>query len=180
MKRSLIRFADLATQYDNDGIDLVFVHSEAEYRGVTSDRLEETMDKVENVVMMGEESATLAMSLDTHLNEYTGKVEEHKNHGPGHKCKYLNLIVLTNRDPGYVDGFDDTVLQYARLLDESHAPIFQLGIQFALIQSKPADLERYKRLDDQKFEGGKKPVRYAFTRPLIPQQVTHSLSIGTW
>jgi hypothetical protein len=72
-------------------------------------------------------------SLHSHLSEYTRKYKELR--GLGHKCKYLNLIVLTSRDPGNLDGFDDSVLDYARQLDELHAPKFQLSIQFALIQS---------------------------------------------
>ncbi|KAF8537788.1 hypothetical protein BDD12DRAFT_743934 [Trichophaea hybrida] len=149
IKRSLIRFAELATRYDKDGIDLAFIHSDAEYKGITSDRLNEIMEDVEREVLQGVPGSSMAISLDQHLNEYTLKYEESRNHGPGHKCKYLNLIVLTSRDPGYMDGFDDTVLSYAQQLDDLHAPKFQLGIQFALIQSKPEDRVRFRRLDDQ-------------------------------
>jgi hypothetical protein len=87
--------------------------------------------------------------------------------------------VLTSGDPGYWDDFDDKVLEYAQEFDVMSAPKFQLGIQFALIQTEPEDQERFRRLDDQTFEGDIKRVRYTFVRSLILQKATNCLSTGT-
>jgi len=156
IKRSLAQFALLATQYDVDGIDLAFIQSEVKYTGVTSAQLQELMAKIYAMSLVNEESDssnTLSISLDCHLSEYTRKYKERMDRGL--RQKYLNLIVLTSGDLGYFDDFEDIVIDYARKFDNMNAPKFQLGIQFALIQCRPEDQERFKRLDDQEH------VRYA-------------------
>jgi len=161
MKRSLERFANLATQYDTDGIDLAFIHSKSKHKGITSERLGWLMAMIEAETVPNERSGrTMSMSLDEHLSEYTRKCKERMDRSLSQK--YLNLIVLTSGDPGYLDDFEDKVLNYARKLDDMIAPTSQLGIQFALIQSSLEDQERFKRLDDQEFgQDTKKYVRYA-------------------
>jgi len=175
MKKSLARFAELATKYDTDGIDLAFIHSETEHSSITKDQLEWLMANVEAETVPNKESgSSMSISLDKHLSRYTRKYKEHTN-----CCKYLNLIVLTSGDPGYWDDFDDKVLEYAKEFDVMSAPKFQLGIQFALIQTEPEDQERFRRLDDQTFEEDIKRVRYTFVRSLILQKATNCLSTGT-
>jgi len=143
IRRSLAIFVHYATIYDEDGVDLAFIHTGNQYQGITSGTDLMTLFDKERISGV---SRSLSLSLDRHLATYKKKYQDQTEQGMFPKP--LNLIVLTSGGPGAMDDFENTVIRYATLFEDMNAPMMQLGIQFVLIHSQPEDQLRFQLLDD--------------------------------
>ncbi|GLB38866.1 putative von willebrand factor [Lyophyllum shimeji] len=136
--RALAQLAAVAAEYDSDGIGIQFLNS-SESRGNVTDT--ETVKAL---------FASVAPSGPTPLGWKLGKILdayfEELDHDP--RTKPANYIVITDGAPTDGETTEHVIVEAARKLDERHARVAQIGIQFVQIGSDEAATSYLRSLDD--------------------------------
>lgn len=162
LRASIRPLAAIATEWDQDGIDLAFVHNNAYFPCLaTSGRVLAAFDAAGPAHTP---AGSLQHRLNDLLRDYVSRFREDQF------LKPLNLIVLTHRgdaDDGECGGgdasqdrFEETVMMWARELDIMRAPRSQLGLQFVLVGSgrananvcTNANVRRFTTLDEEMWK----------------------------
>ncbi|KAK7033563.1 hypothetical protein VNI00_012787 [Paramarasmius palmivorus] len=139
---ALSALADLAGQFDADGIDIYFLNDTRVGENLTNhEAVKELFAQIRprGVTPIGEK-------LEELLRAYLSKLEAAHESGSLKSVKPVNYLVITDGAP--TDDPESVIVQAARRLDARHFPITQVGIQFVQI-GKSASAARYLReLDD--------------------------------
>ncbi|ESK89368.1 von willebrand factor [Moniliophthora roreri MCA 2997] len=139
---ALSALADLAGQFDADGIDIHFLNDDRVGKNMTKrEAVEDLFNQIRprGVTPIGER-------LEDLLRDYLEKLEAAYDSGNLKSIKPVNFVVLTDGAP--TDDPESVIVQAARRLDAKHFPLSQVGIQFVQI-GKSAGAARYLReLDD--------------------------------
>ena len=164
LRASIHPLAKIATEWDQDGIDLAFVHRRAYHPCLaTPARVLAAFDAVGPARAP---TSSLQRRLDELLRDYVSRFCEDQF------LKPLNLIVLTHRGDGddgkeraaaAQDHFEETVMNWASVLDQMLAPRSQLGLQFVLVgdcgggqananADAGADVRRFADLDGEMWK----------------------------
>lgn len=163
LRASIRPLAAIATEWDQDGVDLAFVHRTAYYPCLaTSGRVLAAFDAAGPAPAP---ASSLQLRLDDLLHDYVSRFRDDQF------LKPLNLIVLTHRGDAGDDGesgggdasedrFEETVMMWARELDIMRAPRSQLGLQFVLVGSGSgranananANVRRFTTLDEEMWK----------------------------
>jgi len=173
IRTTLQKLSDIATKWDQDGVDLAFINSSAYFSclSTTADALA-ALDKVGP---SRSSSATLSHRLDVLLSKYVALYTRDEFTKP------LNLIIITSGDFVPYDEFEVRVMKWAKELDTMYAPKSQLGLQFVLVGCKGENRKRFEDLDDEMYKVY--GVRYVGTPSLLPfleALLTGDGGIGIW
>lgn len=142
---AVLKLAEIATRYDQDGVDLAFIYDEkASFPGLATTRSVKTA--LETVSSSDDMEPVLSRRLDVILAEYVSRFREDQFTKP------LNLIVVTTGEFSEIDDFEDKVMEWAQELDRIYAPKSQLGLQFVLVNSEPENARRFHDLDSKLHE----------------------------
>ncbi|CAD6930764.1 unnamed protein product [Tilletia caries] len=136
--------AATVARYDSDGMDIAFLNSEAEGRGISSPaEVRKLFDSVEpnGQTPTGERLAMLFMEYWDILDSWSDKKKAGKLTADDAPPKKRNYIVLTDGRPS--DDLASVIVQCARRLDEGVYPLSQLNVQFIQVG---ADVEATKAL----------------------------------
>ncbi|ORX37776.1 hypothetical protein BD324DRAFT_578764 [Kockovaella imperatae] len=141
-KTSLQGVAEIAAQYDDDGIDIYFLNSK---RVGTELRTAADVEELfEGLVPKG--ATPTGSRLDAILQKYLSRLEKAKTYDE--QIKPLNLIIVTD---GYSASSDDpevVLVAAAQRLDRGEFPSAQVGVQFLQIGGTAEAHEALQVLDD--------------------------------
>jgi len=140
---ALMGVVDVASNYDDDGVDVHFMNSSVVGKGLRS--VDEVARLFRRVEPRG--STPTAAALARILTPYMDLLEREK--AAGRKVKPLNLIVLTDGSPDPRGG-DPTpvIVDIGKRLDAGKFPPFQLGIQFLQVGDDDQAAAFLATLDD--------------------------------
>lgn len=145
--KALAGVAQVASQYDDDGIDIYFLNSKEHAEGVrTAGDVQELFTRVQP-----RGSTPTGARLDTLLRSYISVIER-AQHEYGSTdpevtgIKPINYIVITDGAP--TDDPESVIVAAAQRLDRGEFPLSQLGIQFVQIGSDPEATDALAELDD--------------------------------
>jgi hypothetical protein len=157
IRKTLSTLSDIATSYDQDGIDLAFINSKQYFAclGTPFD----VVRGFDSVAPIKVPKCTLKLRIDVMLADYVARFREDRFTKP------LNLIVITPGEFSERDEFEETVMKWAKELDMMGAPESQVGLQFVLVGCRKDNVLRFHRLDAKMHE--KRRVRYFFTLQFI-------------
>jgi len=152
LTRSLQYIANIAAEYDPDGVDIHFL---------VSDHLNETNiasgQEVLNLLSQvnldeGGGGTYFEPVLASILGPYVANYEEYfqqiRKKLKVARPKPLNVIVLTDGQDDEEDATEDTLVHIAGQLDKMNAPKSQVGIQFLQVGDDPEATEYLDRLDN--------------------------------
>ncbi|CAD6932132.1 unnamed protein product [Tilletia controversa] len=147
---ALAGVVELARHYDEDGVDIVFLNSEATLEGTKDPAAVRALfDSVDpqGPTPTGERLEMLMLEYWEKLDTYA----ERKKRGaltPGESPpKKVNYIIITDGRP--TDEPSDVIVNCARRLDEGRYPLAQIGIQFLQVGNDPEATRALKELDDE-------------------------------
>ncbi|CAE7090599.1 unnamed protein product [Rhizoctonia solani] len=145
--RALAGVATVASQYDDDGIDIYFLNSKDFLQGVRSEA--EVYQLFQRVQPRG--STPTGARLDMLLRAYLTGIERAQQEFDSHDAeitgiKPINYIVITDGAPS--DDPESVIVAAAKRLDKGEFPLSQVGIQFVQIGSDPEATEALAELDD--------------------------------
>ncbi|KAJ3814005.1 hypothetical protein F5876DRAFT_73325 [Lentinula aff. lateritia] len=123
---ALCKIADIASKFDDDGIDIHFLNS-LEY-GCNLKSSEEVLSLFARVQPSG--ATWLGQKLDCLLREYLNELKEAK---PLKKIKPINYMVITDGRPDDQLDLEKSIVDVARRLDQGNYPLTQVGIQLVQI-----------------------------------------------
>ncbi|KAJ8588906.1 hypothetical protein M405DRAFT_739443, partial [Rhizopogon salebrosus TDB-379] len=145
-KQALATLADVASQYDTNGVDIHFLN----YSGsITGD------GKSVNESFAGlrpEGPTPIGHRLDIILGDYfraldaAKKKEDAGDYFARKQIKPVNVIVITDGAP--TDDPESVIVSYAKRLDVDKWPLAQVGIQFVQIGTSRQATRFLKELDD--------------------------------
>ncbi|CAE6445673.1 unnamed protein product [Rhizoctonia solani] len=145
--RALAGVATVASQYDDDGIDIYFLNSKDFLQNVRSEA--EVYQLFQRVQPRGSTptGARLDMLLRAYLTSIERAQQEFDSHDPEVTgIKPINYIVITDGAPS--DDPESVIVAAARRLDKGEFPLSQVGIQFVQIGNDPEATEALAELDD--------------------------------
>ncbi|OXC68791.1 hypothetical protein AYX13_02717 [Cryptococcus neoformans] len=165
--QAIMEVADLASRYDDDGIDVYFLNNKRVGRELrSSEDVEELFAGLEprGITPTG-------MRLEAILRDYMSRLEASQH--TGEEVKPMNLIVVTDGvfahpvsarlrqlavnpsltriqllDLAPTDDPESVIVTIARRLDRGQYPLSQVGIQFLQIGNDPEAREALQELDD--------------------------------
>ncbi|KAI0677261.1 hypothetical protein C8Q78DRAFT_960178 [Trametes maxima] len=143
---ALAALADVAAEYDTDGIDVCFLNNRKTGTNMTSAaQVERLFDSVypKGATPIGERLEELMLY---YLNELDA-AKETGGQALVKTIKPVNYIILTDGVP--TDDPASVIATAARRLDEGRYPLSQVGIQFVQIGSHRAATEYLRMLDDE-------------------------------
>jgi hypothetical protein len=142
-KAALATLAELAGQYDTDGIDIHFLN-----RGVVGRNMKGANEIRTLFAGVHPRGATpIASKLEELLGEYLAIVEPlHANPAELKKIRPVNYLIITDGYP--TDDPESVIVQVAKRLDEKYLPITQVGIQFVQIGDDRSATRYLQELDD--------------------------------
>ncbi|ORY34835.1 hypothetical protein BCR39DRAFT_515072 [Naematelia encephala] len=156
-RAALMGVADIASRYDQDGVDLYFLNSKRvgkELRGAS-----EVEDVFAGLIPKG--NTPTGARLELILREYMTRLERYTGSGPmspglnspgqtqlgeGEEVRPMNLIVITDGAP--TDDPASVLIAVAKRLDRGDYPLSQIGVQFLQIGNDPEAREALQELDD--------------------------------
>ncbi|KAJ4479014.1 hypothetical protein J3R30DRAFT_3473321 [Lentinula aciculospora] len=141
---ALSQIAEIASQFDDDGIDIYFLNSQ-EY-GCNMKSSEKVLSLFDRVQPSG--ATWLGQRLDCLLREYLNGLEEAKATKQLKKIKPTNYVVLTDGRPDDQLDLEKSIVDVARRLDQGNYPLTQVGIQLVQIGRSKKATEFLKELDD--------------------------------
>ncbi|EIM85685.1 uncharacterized protein STEHIDRAFT_99366 [Stereum hirsutum FP-91666 SS1] len=138
--------ADVASQYDTDGITICFLNSRVRKDDVTSSQ--QIMEAFSEVTPQG--ATPMESRLQQVLREYFQKLRVALEVGGMENVqrtiKPVNYLVLTDGEPS--DDPLAVIRRYAQELEDHHYPMTQVGIQFVQIGRDKAATEYLTKLDN--------------------------------
>ncbi|CAE6396802.1 unnamed protein product [Rhizoctonia solani] len=145
--RALAGVATVASQYDDDGIDIYFLNSKDFAQNVRHES--QVYQLFQRVQPSG--STPTGARLDILLRSYLTSIEraqqEYDSHDPEITgIKPVNYIVITDGAP--TDDPESVIVAAAKRLDKGEFPLSQVGIQFVQIGSDPEATQALAELDD--------------------------------
>lgn len=155
VKVALKVIAPICTEQDEDGIDIYFVNSEAEGKGVKTEKGVDEIFKTVKPLGPTPTGARLSHIIDPYLTALE----------KGDKRKPLNIIVITDGAASDRDFLKEYIISTARRLDNLKADPWQLGIQFFQVGHDEEATAALKELDDD-LEETKKTRDIVDTTPL--------------
>ncbi|CAE6477115.1 unnamed protein product [Rhizoctonia solani] len=145
--RALAGVATVASQYDDDGIDIYFLNSKDFLQNVQNET--QVYDLFKRVQPRGSTptGARLDMLLRSYLTSIERAQQEFDSHDPEITgIKPINYIVITDGAPS--DDPESVIVAAAKRLDKGEFPLSQVGIQFVQIGSDPEATQALAELDD--------------------------------
>jgi Mg-chelatase subunit ChlD len=137
-KEALQMIAPICTQYDADGIDIVFLNHYKNYSNVTNAH---DVERIFSTVSPGGRTPT-GQRLDGILRTYLKRIAEKKLEN----TKPVNIICIT--DGVASDDVESPIVHAAKKLDKLDAPAWQVGIQFFQVGDDHGAREALESLDD--------------------------------
>jgi serine/threonine protein kinase len=143
LQRTISKLADIATEWDQDGVDLAFINNRKYFSclGATKD----VMAAMNYVGPSSDCECILSRRLDEILSEYVALFRKDRFTKP------LNLIVVTSGAFLQQDEFEIKIMEWARELDLLFAPKSQMGLQFVLVGCRKDNVKRFQRLDEELY-----------------------------
>ncbi|TFB05108.1 hypothetical protein CCMA1212_003035 [Trichoderma ghanense] len=155
VQKVLRYIAPICTEYDKDGIDVYFLnHRNRQALGPRTDNKAKGGyyhihdDAAVNRIFkeaFPQGGTPTGTRLNDILEPYVWSLEEAKQ--TGKHVKPVNIIVITDGE-ATVDP-EETIITYARKLDQLNAPPHQVGIQFFQVGDSSQAKEWLRELDDQ-------------------------------
>ncbi|TIA90148.1 hypothetical protein E3P99_01691 [Wallemia hederae] len=142
---------EVATKYDPDGIDVVFLNNPAAAYNVTDVNSLQQLFQTVQPVGSTPTGTRLEQILLTYLNEYETRTQQRNPIRP------INIVVVT--DGTAEDDVESVIINAARRLDRLNAPLSQVGIQFIQIGEDPSATVWLHELDDEIHKMGSDSVR---------------------
>ncbi|WVQ75085.1 hypothetical protein IAR50_004694 [Cryptococcus sp. DSM 104548] len=148
-RAAIMEVAEIASRYDDDGIDIHFLNSKRVGRGLRGrDDVEELFEglKPRGVTPTG-------MRLEAILRDYMTRLERASTLSPSlgpsseENVKPLNVVVVTDGAP--TDDPESVIVAVARRLDRGEYPLSQVGIQFLQIGDDVGATMALQQLDDE-------------------------------
>lgn len=140
--RALAEIAEIAVQYDDDGVDIQFFNhrpKKEERKGLGSAKA--VMDLFQKYKPRDGPTLTADL-LEEELGIYLQDLEKDRD------IKGLNLIVLTDGEPDEDQDVETVIVDCANQLKALHAPKLKVGIQFVQIGNDEKAREFLRGLDD--------------------------------
>ncbi|TIB38804.1 hypothetical protein E3P86_01436 [Wallemia ichthyophaga] len=144
---ALAGLLEIATKYDPDGVDVLFLNNPAVANNVTNVN---TLHNLFHSVQPSGSTPT-GTRLEDILLKY---LNDYENSNGTVRVRPLNVVVVT--DGTAEDDVESVILTAARRLDRLNAPLSQVGIQFIQIGDDPSATVWLHELDDEihKIGGG--------------------------
>ncbi|TYJ57809.1 hypothetical protein B9479_001419 [Cryptococcus floricola] len=151
-RAAIMEVAEIASRYDEDGIDIHFLNSKRVGRELKGrDDVEELFEglKPRGVTPTG-------MRLEAILRDYMTRLERASTLSPSigssseEHVKPLNVVVVTDGAP--TDDPESVIVAVARRLDRGEYPLSQVGIQFLQIGDDVGATMALQQLDDELSE----------------------------
>ncbi|KAL7944466.1 hypothetical protein V8C42DRAFT_89407 [Trichoderma barbatum] len=140
----------ICTSHDKDGVDLYFLNHKSDKRtpsgkakgGYYNINSSKKITQIFSSVKPSQLTPT-GTRLWSILNPYLKALAAAKDMDD---VKPINIIVITDGKP--TDNLEDTIVEYAKWLDELRAPPHQVGIQFFQVGKMREAAEALQHLDD--------------------------------
>ncbi|KAE8267139.1 hypothetical protein A4X09_0g5212 [Tilletia walkeri] len=142
--------AGTVARYDSDGMDIVFLNSEAEGRAISSPaEVRKLFDSVDpnGQTPTGERLAMLFLEYWDILDSWSDKKKAGTLTADDAPPKKRNYIVLTDGRPS--DDLASVIVDCARRLDQGDYPLSQLNIQFIQVGADREATKSLEELDSQ-------------------------------
>nr|ODO02647.1 hypothetical protein L204_01386 [Cryptococcus depauperatus CBS 7855] len=145
--KSIMGVAEIASRYDEDGIDIYFLNHKKVGEGLQGKRQVEALFK--DVQPRG--ITPTGMRMDFILKNYMTKLEQSLSSGKlDEQVKPMNLIIVTDGAP--TDDPESVIISCAKRasldLDKGEYPLSQVGIQFLQVGNDPLASKALTELDD--------------------------------
>lgn len=153
LTRSLQYIANIAAEYDKDGVDIHFlISTHLEETNITNGQ--EVLNLLEQVDLEQGVGGTylepaLAEILGPYIANYQKYFQDKRGKLKTIRPKPLNVIVLTDGKADDTEDLEDLLVRIAGLLDEMNAPKSQVGIQFLQVGDDEEAAEFLEYLDDK-------------------------------
>lgn len=131
--------------YDTDGVDVAFLNSTHVLNGAKS--AHEIRELFQFVGPNGESTPT-ELRVEQLLSPYIEACEKAKKQGQA-LPKPLNMLVLTDGEADDGPTLAYVLSGFAKRLDDMHAPLTQLGVQFIQIGNDAEATAALQELDDE-------------------------------
>lgn len=144
----LSQLAQVAMEYDSDGVEIHFLNTESE-RSARTFTTEEDVRAMFADVVSPAGSSRLSDILDPLLSEYQSQLKRYIDSNPARpwltppKPKKAIYVVLTDGQHTDQQNITNIIVNMARYLDEIHAPISQLGIELVEIGGGRSEFFRW-------------------------------------
>lgn len=133
---------ELASNYDDDGVDVYFLNSEKSLEGTRD--ANEVMDIFDSIEPSG--ATPTGTRLELLLLDYMDAIENYKEKKIGPEPKPRNYIIITDGSP--TDDPESVIVAIAQRLDAGKFPLSQIGIQFIQVGDDEEAKEALQDLDD--------------------------------
>ncbi|KAI0080872.1 hypothetical protein K474DRAFT_1657379 [Panus rudis PR-1116 ss-1] len=146
-RNALAQLAEVASKYDDNGIDIHFLNSKLQGLNMTST---EAVERLFNSVQpngITEIGKCLERLMNIYLDELESEEKARVHASEELPTKPLNIIVIT--DGISSDTVSDVIVGAAKRLDAKHFPLGQLGVQFVQIGDDPEATTFLGELDDE-------------------------------
>nr|ODN95623.1 hypothetical protein L204_04164 [Cryptococcus depauperatus CBS 7855] len=147
-QEAIMDVADIASRYDENGVDVYFLNSKRVGKQLRSGI--EVEDLFKGLEPKG--ATPTGLRIEIILREYISQLERSQAaspttvHMPEQGIKPMNLIVVTDGAP--TDDPESVLLACAKRLDRGEYPLSQIGIQFLQIGNDSEAREALQELDD--------------------------------
>ncbi|KAK0540542.1 hypothetical protein OC835_000628 [Tilletia horrida] len=141
---------ELARHYDEDGVDIFFLNSDASLQGTKDPAAVRALfDSVypEGPTPTGERLEMLMLEYWEKLDSYADRKRKGTLAAGEGPPKKVNYIVITDGRP--TDEPADVIVACARRLDEGRWPLSQIGIQFLQVGNDAEATRALVELDDE-------------------------------
>jgi hypothetical protein len=152
LTRSLQYIANIAAEYDEDGVDIQFLKTKKLNRSNIKNG-QEVLNLLQQVDFTKTKGGTyfeevLAPILGSYVQRYKNYFDKLTRQEEAVEVKPLNVIVITDGADDDEEVTEELLVGIAKKLDEMTAPRSQVGIQFLQVGDDPKAAEFLKRLDD--------------------------------
>lgn len=147
-KQALATLADVASQYDANGVDIHFLNHYGSMTGVTDSKA--IHEQFANLRPCG--PTPIGHRLDVILGDYFRSLDAAKrkedagDYFARKQIKPVNVIVITDGAP--TDDPESVIVSFAKRLDADKWPLAQVGIQFVQIGNSRRATQFLVELDD--------------------------------
>jgi hypothetical protein len=152
LTRSLQYIANIAAEYDEDGVDIQFLKTRKLNRSNIQSG-QEVLNLLQQVDYTKTKGGTyfeeaLAPILGPYVQRYKNYFEKLTRQEEAVEVKPLNVIIITDGADDDEEVTEELLVGIAKKLDDMTAPRSQVGIQFLQVGDDPKAADFLKRLDD--------------------------------